>query len=258
MRPQILVTNDDGINAKGINCLVQAIKHLGDITVVAPDGPRSAQSTAITVHDPLRYWKQYEEPGVVAYRCNGTPCDCVKVGAHAIMKQLPDLLVSGINHGSNSSVNIRYSGTMGAAFDGLMMGITSVGLSLCSHDPDADFSEAVRLSVPLVEKVLRDGLPKNVCLNVNFPNIPSVKGLRVARQCRGTWKENFVERKDPMGRTYFWLTGDYINLEPEAVDTDESVIAAGYASVTPCKIDVTDYEALNEISCFNYDSEKEV
>lgn len=258
MRPQILVTNDDGITAKGINCLVQAIKHLGDITVVAPDGPRSAQSNAITVHDPLRYWKQYEEPGVVAYRCNGTPSDCVKIGAHAVMKSQPDLLVSGINHGSNSSVNVIYSGTMGAAFDGCMMGITSIGLSLCSHDPDADFTEAVRLSVPIVERVLKEGLPKDVCLNVNFPDIPNIKGVRVARQCRGRWMERFVERVDPLGRPYLWLTGDFVNLEPDASDTDEAVIAAGYGAVTPCHIDVTDHAAMAQLSAYNYDTGKEV
>ncbi|MBQ3929382.1 MAG: 5'/3'-nucleotidase SurE [Paludibacteraceae bacterium] len=256
MRPQILVTNDDGITAKGINCLVQAIKHLGDITVVAPDGPRSAQSNAITVHDPLRYWKQYEEPGVVAYRCNGTPSDCVKVGAHSIMKKSPDLLVSGINHGSNTSVNVIYSGTMGAAFDGCMMGIDSIGLSLCSHDPDADFTEALKYSVPIVEKVLREGLPHDVCLNVNFPYIPQLRGLRVARQCRGRWLERFEERVDPLGRKYSWLTGEFLNMEPDATDTDEAVIAAGYGSVTPCHLDVTDYTYLKQMSSFSYDAEE--
>lgn len=256
MRPQILVTNDDGISAKGIHCLVEGIKHLGDITVVAPDGPRSAQSNAITVHDPLRYWKQYEEPGVVAYRCNGTPSDCVKIGAHSIMKRTPDLLVSGINHGSNTSVNVIYSGTMGAAFDGCMMGIDSIGLSLCSHDPDADFSEAVRYSVPIVEKVLREGLPHDICLNVNFPYIPRLRGLRVARQCRGRWLERFEERVDPLGRKYAWLTGEFLNMEPDATDTDEAVVAAGYGSVTPCHLDVTDYGHIKKMASFSYDAEE--
>ena len=255
-RPLILITNDDGYAAKGLRKLVTLMRTLGDVVLISTDEVMSAKSHSCTIRDRLYVRLVQQEECFTEYRCNGTPSDCVKVGAHSIMKKSPDLLVSGINHGSNTSVNVIYSGTMGAAFDGCMMGIDSIGLSLCSHDPDADFTEALKYSVPIVEKVLREGLPHDVCLNVNFPYIPQLRGLRVARQCRGRWLERFEERVDPLGRKYSWLTGEFLNMEPDATDTDEAVIAAGYGSVTPCHLDVTDYTYLKQMSSFSYDAEE--
>lgn len=247
----ILVTNDDGITAKGLNCLVEAIKDLGNIVVVAPDGPRSAQSKAITVTTPLRYWKQYTNGNVVMYRCNGTPCDCVKIGMYSILKEKPDLLIAGINHGTNSSVNVIYSGTMGAALEGCVEGLPSIGLSLCSYDANADFTEAIRISKIIIENVLKHGLPDGVCLNVNVPDVKNVKGIKVVRQSRGRWHERFVEGVDPAGHNYYWLTGEFHNFEPEAEDTDEGALHAGYCSVVPCHIDLTHYSSIEEIKGWN-------
>lgn len=241
----ILVTNDDGFLAKGINCLIEAIKDLGHIVVVAPDGPRSAQSKAITVNTPLRFWKHREEGQVEMYRCNGTPCDCIKVGIHLILHGKPDLIISGINHGSNSSLNVVYSGTMGAAMEGCSEGVPAVGLSLCTHNPDADFTEAVKYSRIVIEKVIKEGLPTGVCLNVNVPNIIGVKGIKVVRQCVGYWAERFQEGIDPAGHHYYWLTGDYVNNEPDAEDTDEGALNAGYCSVVPCHVDITHYPTID-------------
>jgi len=247
----ILVTNDDGITAKGLNCLVEAIKGVGQIVVVAPDGPRSAQSKAITVATPLRYWEHYRNGNVVMYRCNGTPCDCVKIGMYSILKSKPDLLLSGINHGTNSSVNAIYSGTMGAALEGCLEGLPSVGLSLCSHSADADFTEALKYSKVIIEKVLKEGLPSGVCLNVNFP-LGEIKGIKVVRQCKGRWQEEFVERVDPFGHKYYWLSGEYINFEPDAVDTDESALKEGYCSIVPCHCDCTHYDSIEALKKWSF------
>lgn len=251
----ILVTNDDGITAKGLNALVEAIKDLGNIIVVAPDGPRSAQSKAITVTTPLRYWKQYTNGNLTMYRCNGTPCDCVKIGMYSILDRKPDLLVAGINHGTNSSINVIYSGTMGAALEGCAEGIPSMGLSLCSYDPNADMTEAVRHSVKLIKKVLEEGLPIGICLNVNFP-VGEIKGVRMVRQSRGRWQERFVEGTDPAGNKYYWLTGTFNNFEPDAEDTDEGTLKAGYASIVPCHIDLTHYQSVETLKSWNYDTKK--
>ncbi|MCQ2336719.1 MAG: 5'/3'-nucleotidase SurE [Paludibacteraceae bacterium] len=251
----ILVTNDDGITARGINALVDAIKDSYRVVVVAPDGPRSAQSKAITVTTPLRYWKQYTNGNLVMYRCNGTPCDCVKIGLYSIMDTKPDLLVSGINHGTNTSVNVIYSGTMGAALEGCVEGLPSIGLSLCSYDQNADLTEAVKFSKKLIEMVLNDGLPQGVCLNVNFP-VGAIKGLKVVRQSRGRWRERFVERDDPAHNKYYWLTGDFNNLEPDATDTDEYAISQGYGSIVPCHVDLTHYDSINKLSNLNCDAKE--
>lgn len=251
----ILVTNDDGITARGINALVDAIKDSYKVVVVAPDGPRSAQSKAITVTTPLRYWKQYTSGNLVMYRCNGTPCDCVKIGLYSIMDTKPDLLVSGINHGTNTSVNVIYSGTMGAALEGCVEGLPSIGLSLCSYDQNADLTEAVKFSKKLIEMVLSNGLPQGVCLNVNFP-VGTIKGLKVVRQSRGRWCERFVERDDPAHNKYYWLTGEFNNLEPDATDTDESAIAQGYGAIVPCHIDLTHYDSIKKLSNLNCDAKE--
>lgn len=253
MKPLILVTNDDGIEARGIHSLVEAVCPLGDVVVVAPDGPRSAQSNAITVNTPLRIWKHFEKDGLVMYRCNGTPSDCVKIGLYRVLDRRPDLVVSGINHGTNSSISVIYSGTMGAVFEACIEGVPAVGFSLCSYDPRADFSAAVEYVARISKKVLEEGLPKDVCLNVNVPEGSEIKGMRVCRQCYGRWNEQFVLREDPAGNNYYWLTGDFHNLEPSSPDTDEAVMAEGYVSVVPCRVDMTDYAALEALQKWNHD-----
>ncbi len=251
--PLILVTNDDGVEARGIHSLIEAVSPLGDVVVVAPDGPRSAQSNAITVNSPLRFWKHLEKDGLTVYRCNGTTTDCVKLALCNILDRMPDIIVSGINHGSNSSASVMYSGTMGGVFEGCRAGIPSIGFSLCNYDPRADFTVAMKYAYMLTETVLVEGLPKNTCLNVNVPPLEEVKGYKLCRQADGYWHEKFVKREDPYGNNYYWLTGNYVNNEPQATDTDEAMMAQGYVSVVPCKIDLTDYEALKELEKWNYE-----
>ena len=178
-KPLILITNDDGIEARGIHSLVEAVQHLGEVVVMAPDGPRSAQSSAITMNTPLRIWKHFEKDGLKMYRCNGTPTDCVKIAVYNILDRKPDIILAGINHGDNTSISVIYSGTMGAVLEGCVEGVPSVGFSLCTHDPRADFSEAMKYASIITEKVLREGLPKDVCLNVNFPVGVKLKGYKV-------------------------------------------------------------------------------
>lgn len=252
-RPLILATNDDGIDARGIHSLIEAIAPLGDVVVVAPDGPRSAQSSAITVNTPLRIWKHYEKDGLVMYRCNGTPTDCVKIGLYKVLDRRPDVVVAGINHGSNTSISSIYSGTMGAVIEGCIEGVPSIGFSLCDYDPRADFTEAVRYAAIITQKVLDEGLPKDICLNVNVPPVEHVKGLKVCRQCYGRWKERFVVREDPAGNNYYWLTGDFFDLEMDAEDTDEAVMRNSYVSVVPCRVDLTDYDSINKLKSWNYE-----
>lgn len=255
IRPLILVSNDDGVEAKGIRALVDAIKPLGDIIVVAPDGPRSAQSNAITVSTPLRVWKRSEESGAIFYRCNGTPSDCVKLALHEILDRKPDLVVAGINHGTNTSISVIYSGTMGAVIEGCVESVPSVGFSLCDHSAEADFSVAQVYANRICKKVLDEGLPKDTCINVNVPKLEDVKGMKVCRQADGRWNEEFVPRKDPYGGKYFWLTGSFFNREPEATDTDEAVLKAGYVSIVPCKVDLTDYDALETLKSWSDENE---
>ncbi len=253
MKPLILITNDDGINARGINALVEAASPLGDVVVVAPDGPRSAQSNAITVNTPLRFWKHFEKDGLVMYRCNGTPADCVKLGLYRILDRKPDVVLSGINHGSNSSISVIYSGTMGSVFEACIEGVPAAGFSLCTYDPRADFTQAINYAALITKKILSEGLPKDVCLNVNIPETENIKGMKICRQCDGRWQERFVLREDPAGNNYYWLTGDFVDREPDATDTDEAVMRAGYVSVVPCKVDMTDYSALKTLASWNYE-----
>ena len=245
-RPLILITNDDGDTANGIQVLTRLMMQLGDVVVMAPDGPRSGQSNAITVSHPLRYTKIEEREGLVRYKSNGTPTDCVKLALHDILDRKPDLLVSGINHGSNAAINIIYSGTMGAVLEGCENGITSIGFSICDHSYNADFSKFERFIIQIATETLKNGLPYGVCLNVNAP-MGEIKGVKIARQCRGNWTEEYAKRLDPQGRTYFWLTGYFKNHEPDARDTDEWALANGYVSVVPSKIDMTDYDMLKSL-----------
>lgn len=242
-RPRILITNDDGIGAKGLRFLVDCVSDLADVRVVAPDRPRSGQSGAITSGVPLALTPVANFAGAECYTCNGTPVDCVKLSLHVFPDSRPQLILSGINHGSNSGISIFYSGTMGAVLEGCVVGIPAVGFSLLSHDPDADFSVCRDEVRRLVMQVLQRGLPDGVCLNVNFPLLPA-RGVRVCRQARGYWTEEYEWRTGADGCEGYFLTGHFVNAEAQAEDTDEYFLAHGYVSVVPCTCDQTAYRAI--------------
>lgn len=250
-RPLILITNDDGDFAKGIEVLTRLMLPLGDVVVLAPDGPRSGQSNALTINHPIRYKLLEQTDGLVRYSCTGTPTDCVKLALNDALTRKPDLLVSGINHGSNSAINVIYSGTMGAALEGCENGIPSIGFSLCDHSPNADFSAFEPYITRIAQQVLAHGLPNNVCLNVNAPE-GEIKGAKVVRQCMGNWTKEYAKRVDPVGRNYFWLTGYFDNHEPDAEDTDEFALKHGYVSIVPTKIDLTAHEMISEIAKWDF------
>lgn len=243
-KPLILVTNDDGYFAKGILSLVEVVKQFGDVIVVAPDGGRSGMSSALTPHVPIRVRELRKEDHVTWYKCSGTPVDCVKLAFCHILPRKPDLVVSGINHGSNAAINVVYSGTMGATIEGCVQGVPSIGFSLCSHGEDADFTETMRIVSPIIESVLKNGLPSGVCLNVNVPAVKEVLGVKVCRQANSKWTGDFERANDPFGKNIYWLTGEFVNLEPDSTDTDIWAINHGFAAVVPCAIDHTAYPHL--------------
>lgn len=245
-KPLILITNDDGDFSKGIEVLTRLMLELGDVIVMAPDGPRSAQSNALTVTHPIRFKKLEEKPGLIRYACNGTPTDCVKLALNDVVPRQPDLLVSGINHGSNAAINVIYSGTMGAVLEGCENLIPSIGFSISNYDPDADFINFEPYVSAIAAKILKEGLPHNVCLNVNAPN-GKIEGMKIVRQCDGRWTREFEKRIDPHGRAYYWLTGAFENHEPDAEDTDEWALAHGFVSVVPTKIDMTAHGEMEKI-----------
>lgn len=249
-RPLILVTNDDGYSSKGISELVKVAQMYGDVVVVAPDSVQSGKSNAITVESFVRLNLRVSKPGLTIYSVTGTPVDCVKMALNQILERKPDLLLSGINHGTNSSVSIVYSGTLGAAIEGALNGIPSVGVSLCSYDADADFSVAAKCAGQVVRKMLQAGNAGGICLNVNIPYVPEseFKGMRICRQAKGIWKEHFVVGEDPHEQPYYWLTGGFVNYEPDSPDTDECALSNGYASIVPVNLDFTDYGQIEKIS----------
>ncbi|MGD2036114.1 MAG: 5'/3'-nucleotidase SurE [Bacteroidales bacterium] len=242
----ILVTNDDGLNSSGISSLAEAMEPFGEVVIVAPDEPRSGMSQAITVTHPLRVSKARLN-GCVSYGVNGTPTDCVKLAFNRLLPRKPDLLVSGINHGSNSSTSVLYSGTMGAALEGCVNGVPSIGFSLISYDHTADLSTAKRIVARISGMVLQHGLPLHTCLNVNIPEFPEeeIRGIRICRQTMGYWQEEFDRRKDPSGNEYYWLTGQYFNREPDAADTDEWALKNNFIAVVPLKTDLTAYSSID-------------
>ena len=250
-KPLILITNDDGHDARGIQVLTLLMMQLGDVVVVAPDGARSAQSNALTVTHPIRFKKLEQKEGLIIYSCTGTPTDCVKLALNEIVDRRPDLIVAGINHGSNSAINVIYSGTMGAVLEGCENGILSIGFSVCDHSLDADFSIFESYVLQITRAALLNGLPHATCLNVNAPVGP-IKGIRVARQCDGRWTKEYAKRTDPRGGSYFWLTGNFENHEPEAEDTDEWALEHGFISIVPTKIDLTAFEAMDKIRTWNF------
>jgi len=246
-KPLILITNDDGHEANGIEVLTRLMMEIGDVVVVAPDGPRSAQSNALTVTHPIRFKKIEEKEGLIRYVTTGTPTDCVKLALNEIVERRPNLVVAGINHGSNSAINVIYSGTMGAVLEGCENGILSIGFSICDHSLEADFSLFEPFVLQITREALKNGLPHATCLNVNAP-IGEIAGIKVARQCDGRWTKEYAKRTDPRGGSYFWLTGNFENHEPESEDTDEWALDHGYISIVPTKIDLTAYEAIESVA----------
>ena len=249
-KPLILVVNDDGITAIGIRNLIKIMNDFGDVVVVAPDSPQSGKSHAITLEETIRCDKVKIDNGPqTEYSCSGTPVDCVKLALNKLLDRKPDLCVSGINHGSNSSINVIYSGTMSAAIEGALDGIPSIGFSLLDYSKDADFSESTAFIRLITKQVLKNGLNDGICLNVNIPksiNQQKIRGIRVCRQARANWVEEFEERTDPKGRSYYWLTGKFINYD-KADDTDEWALANQYVSVVPVQFDVTSHPSLASI-----------
>ena len=240
-RPVILVTNDDGIISPGIKALVEVMTKFGDVTVVAPDSPQSAMGHAITIHEPLRFQKvNVFGDDIPSYQCSGTPVDCVKIAIDKILRRKPDLCVSGINHGSNASINVIYSGTMSAAMEAAIDGIPAIGFSLLDFSFEADFSAAKVYIEKIVTNMLNYGLPKDALLNVNFPKLPldEIKGMKICRQAMAQWEEEYDERVDPRGGTYYWLTGKFVNYD-NGEDTDEWALENGYVSIVPVQYDLT-------------------
>lgn len=248
-RPLILVTNDDGIHAPGLKALTEMARRLGEVLVIAPDEGRSGMSHAITIKYPLRLNQVHKEEGLVMYSCSGHPADCVKLGINQVLDRKPDMLVSGINHGSNSSISVVYSGTMAAAIEGGLHGIPSVGLSISDFSSRPDFSACQHYGMQILENTLQEGLPDGVCLNVNFPKLPmeEIRDIKICRQARGLWIEEFDKRVDPHRREYFWLTGYFDNYEPDDQETDEWALKNNYISIVPVRVDFSDISAMEKL-----------
>ncbi len=255
-KPLILVTNDDGVSAPGIRALVEVAKKLGEVVVVAPDSPQSGMGHAITIHHPLRLHKVSIFPGIEAYECTGTPVDCVKLAKNVLLKDREiDLCVSGVNHGSNASINIIYSGTMSAAMEASLEGINSIGFSLLDYSFDADFEASKPFVESIASYVLEHGLEHGSLLNVNIPACKreDIQGIKVCRQANARWSEEFVEAIDPRGQKYYWLTGKFINDDPKE-DTDVWALENNYISVVPSQHDLTHYHELANLQAM----EKEI
>lgn len=245
----ILLTNDDGLYAGGLKTLLEVVEEFGKVIMISTIESMSGMSQALTVKVPLRVRLIEENENHRIYACNGTPTDCVKLAVNQLVDRMPDFVVSGINHGSNASVSVLYSGTMAAAIEGCLYGISSVGFSLNDFSSSADFSVCKEYVRIVLKKMVEETLPSGVCLNVNIPAVKQelIKGIRVCRQSKGNWKEEFEKRKDPMGKSYYWLTGIYRNHEPDAIDTDEWAIANNYVSVVPVSIDMTAHSYLDKL-----------
>lgn len=252
-KPLILVTNDDGITAPGLRTLIEVMKTIGEVVVVAPDSPQSAMGHAITVNSTLYVEQvQIDENGPAEYSCSGTPADCVKLAVKQVLRRRPDLCVSGINHGSNSSINIIYSGTMSAALEAGIEGIPAIGFSLCDYKWSANFEACKGFVKTITESVLKHGLPTGVVLNVNIPNLPKdeIKGIKICRQAKANWEEEFDKRTNPNGRDYYWLAGKFVNLD-QGEDTDEWALEHGYVSVVPVQFDLTAHHCIENLNSWN-------
>jgi len=254
-KPLILVTNDDGITAPGLRSLVLLMKEIGEVVVVAPDSPQSGMGHAITLDSTLYATKMnpdFGALGVEEYSCSGTPADCVKLALQELLERKPDLCVSGINHGANSAINVIYSGTMSAAIEAGIEGVPAIGFSLCDYTWDADFSQAKAFIKNIVKEALLHGIPKDVVLNVNIPKLTTakIKGVKICRQAKANWKEKFDKRTNPMGKDYYWLTGEFELLD-KGEDTDEWALANGYISIVPTQFDLTAHHAIQAINNWN-------
>ena len=250
-RPLILITNDDGVTAKGITELSEVMRLFGDVVVVAPDRHMSGMSNAITVDFPIRVTKTVDEEGFQVYSCTGTPVDCVKLAFDQLLDRTPDFVVSGINHGSNSSISVVYSGTMGGAREGCIHGIPSIGFSLNDFDDDADFARAKIYVARVFQQVAQNGLPPFVCLNVNIPK-GEIKGIQVCLQTSGKWVEEFDRRTDPHKREYFWMAGYFKNFEVDVVDGDITALENGFVSIVPVNADMTCYETFAKMKSWRF------
>ena len=249
-KPLILITNDDSIVAPGIRALIDVMKEIGDVVVVAPDSPQSAMGHAITINNTLKLEKiQLDKELLQEYSCSGTPVDCVKIAVHEILKRKPDLCVSGINHGSNSSINVIYSGTMSAAVEAGIEGIPAIGFSLLDYSWDADFEPIKSHVKQIALNVLEKGLPEGVILNVNFPKLSKedIKGVKICRQAKAIWQEEFDKRTNPQGKEYYWLTGKFVN-QDKGTDTDEWALENGYISIVPVQFDLTAHHAFQQLN----------
>jgi 5'-nucleotidase len=246
-KPLIFVTNDDGISSKGIQSLVEVASEFGEVLIIAPDKPQSGMGHAITVNNILRLEKTRLFEGYEAYTCSGTPVDCVKLGIYEIMHRKPDLLLSGINHGENTSTNVLYSGTMSAAVEGAMENVASIGFSLADFNSDADFSGTQSIARKLIPKVLQEKFPDHVCLNVNVPKLKEheLKGMKICRQAHAFWEDRFEKRLDQFGKPYYWLAGDFAN-QDRSEDTDLYALESGYASIVPTQFDMTAYQTIEQ------------
>lgn len=252
-KPLILVTNDDGITAPGIRALIEVLTTIGDVVVVAPNSPQSGMGHAITLDSMLFVERinSTEEPHA-EYSCSGTPADCVKLGIREVLDRRPDLCVSGINHGSNASINVIYSGTMSAALEAGIEGIPAIGFSLLDYSWNANFDAAKPYVKTIVQNALRNGIPKDTVLNVNIPNIAEkqIKGIKICRQARGNWEETFDKRKNPQGKDYYWLSGKFVNLDNND-DTDEWALKNNYISIVPTQFDLTAHKHIKKLNTWN-------
>ncbi|RLD48287.1 MAG: 5'/3'-nucleotidase SurE [Bacteroidetes bacterium] len=248
-KPLLLITNDDGINAPGLRKLISLMRPLGEVVVVASEKIMSGMAHAVTIQDPLRVKLVTEEEDYKEYMTNGTPSDNVKLAKYQLLERLPDLVVSGINHGSNASINIIYSGTMAAVLEATIDGIPGIGFSLLDYSHDADFSHVDKYIVQIVRKVLDEGMPDDIGLNVNIPKVSDtpLKGIKVCRQAKARWVEDFDTRKDPYGREYFWMTGNFVNGDP-ALDTDQKALEENYVSVVPVHVDFTAHKYVEKLN----------
>lgn len=256
-KPLILVSNDDSISAPGIRNLIDVMNSLGTVVVVAPDGPQSGMGHAITINSTLRADQvQIDDGPQTEYSVSGTPVDCVKLAVNVLLDRKPDMIVSGVNHGSNSSINVIYSGTMSAAAEGALENIPSIGFSLLDYSWDADFEKAKPFIKQIASEVLKNGLPENTCLNVNIPKASDepYKGVKVCRQARANWEEEFDARKDPRGRNYYWLTGKFVNYD-HGEDTDEWALANNYISMVPVTMDLTAHHMIPTLNAMNFEIE---
>lgn len=250
---RILVTNDDGIDSRGIFALVQAMRRLGEVVVIAPDRQQSAVGHALTVSSPLRSSPFYRDGMMFGYAINGTPADCVKLGVSCLLDEPPTMVVSGINHGSNASINAIYSGTVSAATEATMMGIPSMAVSLNTFDHDADMTLAAEVAYTVASNLLAMQLPKGTLLNVNVPNVAhsEFKGIRITKQGHSEWRDNYERRIDPMGREYFWLTGEFVTVNPHP-DADDLAVQDGWAAVTPIHYELTNFDEFHRLKTFEF------